>query len=169
MKTTTMCSTLLALVTTSTAALAQPPTGSWTVSVDAQGNTPNGSVVAPPPTAPPPNAPPLPAGSAPPPAAVPQPAIASASIARDPDVDRAAPTLPTAATERVLHGLRLGYGYVANLDKPVKGLGGASLSDKIGMRSPHSMLIGYELMYRMTGQSWLNVILVGNVIVAGLE
>jgi hypothetical protein len=31
------------------------------------------------------------------------------------------------------------------------------------------MLIGYERMYRIVGQPWLNVVMVGNVIVAGLE
>lgn len=71
--------------------------------------------------------------------------------------------------ERLLHGFRLGYGYIADFDKPVKSLGGQSLADKTNMRSPHNFLIGYEAFYRMAGHSWLNVILTANVIIAGLE
>jgi hypothetical protein len=37
------------------------------------------------------------------------------------------------------------------------------------MKTPHHFLIGYEGMARMVGHSWLNVILVGNAMVAGLE
>ena len=71
--------------------------------------------------------------------------------------------------ERLLHGFRLGYGYVMDFDKPVKSLGGQSLADRTNMRAPHNFLIGYEAFYRMVGHSWLNVILTGNVIIAGLE
>jgi hypothetical protein len=70
---------------------------------------------------------------------------------------------------RLLHGFRVGYGHTLDYDKPVKSLGDKSLADRTGMRSPHNFLIGYEAFYRMVGHSWLNVILVGNVIVAGLE
>ena len=31
------------------------------------------------------------------------------------------------------------------------------------------MILGYEAMYRIVGHSWLNVILVGNLSIAGLE
>jgi hypothetical protein len=44
-----------------------------------------------------------------------------------------------------------------------------SLRDKYGLRSPNMMLIGYEGFYRIIGHSWLNVLMVGNVTVAGLE
>jgi hypothetical protein len=71
--------------------------------------------------------------------------------------------------QKVLHGFRLGYAYVANYDKPVDSLGGKSLKDRIDMKTPHSFLLGYEGMVRMVGHSWLNVILVGNVMLAGLE
>ena len=37
------------------------------------------------------------------------------------------------------------------------------------MKAPHSFLLGYEVVVRMVGHSWLNVILVGNGLVAGLE
>jgi hypothetical protein len=70
---------------------------------------------------------------------------------------------------RFLHGFRLGYAYVANYEQPMQSLGGQSLKDKVGMKTPHNFLIGYEGMVRMVGHSWLNVILVGNVMVAGLE
>lgn len=71
--------------------------------------------------------------------------------------------------QRFLHGFRLGYGYVMDYDKPVKSLGDKSLAERTNMRAPHNFLLGYEGFYRMVGHSWLNVILVGNVIVAGLE
>ncbi len=169
MKTTTMGSAILALALTTATALAQPPTGSWTVSADGQVNLPPTATAAPKPPAPT-ALPPIPPASPAPASPSPIPPV---QVAAGADVvDRATPAPSAssiAANERVLHGFRIGYGYVANFDKPVKTFGGASLSDKIGMRSPHSMIIGYELMYRMTGQSWLNVILVGNVMVAGLE
>jgi hypothetical protein len=69
----------------------------------------------------------------------------------------------------LLHGFRLGYGYVMDYDKPVPAFDGQSLKDKAGLRSPHHFLIGYEVMYRVVGHSWLNVLLLGNVMVAGLE
>jgi hypothetical protein len=37
------------------------------------------------------------------------------------------------------------------------------------MRSPHQFILGYEGTVRLTGHDWLNVILVGNVMVAGME
>ena len=72
-------------------------------------------------------------------------------------------------SRRFLHGFRLGYGYIANFDKPASSLGGASIKDKTGMKTPHHFLLGYEGMLRLVGHSWLNVVLVGNVVVAGLE
>lgn len=70
---------------------------------------------------------------------------------------------------RFLHGFRLGYAYTANYDKPVESLDGESFKDKTKTKSPNSFLIGYEGFVRMVGHSWLNVILVGNVLLAGLE
>jgi hypothetical protein len=37
------------------------------------------------------------------------------------------------------------------------------------MKSPNSFLLGYEAVYRVVGHSWLNVILLGNAMIAGLE
>ena len=79
----------------------------------------------------------------------------------------AAPVSPDAST--VLHGFRLGYGYVMNYDKPAEAFNGQSLKDKVGLRSPHHFLLGYEVVYRVVSHSWLNVLLFGNAIVAGLE
>ena len=79
----------------------------------------------------------------------------------------AAPVSPDDST--VLHGFRLGYGYVMNYDKPAEAFNGQSLKDKVGLRSPHHFLLGYEVVYRVVSHSWLNVLLFGNAIVAGLE
>jgi hypothetical protein len=70
---------------------------------------------------------------------------------------------------KLLHGFRLGFGYVANYDKPMESLDGISLKEKIGLKSPAHFLLGYEVMYRVVSQSWLNVLLLGNAMVAGLE
>jgi hypothetical protein len=87
-------------------------------------------------------------------------------------IDRAVPATPIASSpddETVLHGFRLGYGYVMNYDKPAIAFDGKSLKDVAGLRSPHHFLLGYEVVYRVVGHSWLNVLLLGNAIVAGLE
>ena len=77
---------------------------------------------------------------------------------------------------RILHGFRLGYVFQMNHDEP--GTAGArtedgglgpSIEEEHDVRSPHQFLLGYELTGRLVGHSWLNVILVGNVSVAGLE
>ena len=69
---------------------------------------------------------------------------------------------------RFMHGFRLGWTYIYNMDKPTRE-GGMSLKDEFGLKSPNMMLLGYEGFYRIVGHSWLNVLLVGNVTVAGLE
>ncbi len=73
---------------------------------------------------------------------------------------------------RLLHGFRLGYTFVQNADKPTRldDTGEmVSIKEKFGLKTPHMMLIGYEGFYRIIGHSWLNVLMVGNVTVAGLE
>ena len=124
--------------------------------------------------------------STPPPAVdpcAPQPSPCPAPKAAADPSTVAAPTTPAAIdrpqTEprrdgpppdaRFLHGFRIGYGYTFKHDEPVEGLGGKSVEEKAGMRTPHHLLLGYEAFYRMVGHSWLNVLLVGNVMVAGLE
>ena len=69
----------------------------------------------------------------------------------------------------LLHGFRLGYGYVMNYDRPTEAFEGKSLQEKVGLRSPHHFLLGYEVVYRVVGHAWLNVLLLGNAMVAGLE
>lgn len=128
----------------------------------------------PPPPAPPPAAFPRPPGyvarvpalpsqgeGAPPPSAVPgQPS------GRDGAAQAADGPAPVT---KFLHGFRVGYGLTLNHDTKVESLRGESLADRTGMRSPHHFLIGYEAFYRLVGHSWLNVILVGNGMIAGLE
>lgn len=77
---------------------------------------------------------------------------------------------PPPDAERLLHGFRLGYMFVNDYDRPIdKDDPGSSLKEQLDMKSPHLFVIGYEVMRRMVGHSWLNVILVGNAMVAGLE
>ncbi len=78
-----------------------------------------------------------------------------------------APKSPDDAT--VLHGFRIGYGYVMNYDKPIAAFDGKSLKDTADLRTPSHFLLGYELVYRVVGHSWLNVLLLANGMVAGLE
>ena len=103
----------------------------------------------------------------------PTPALpAAVPLPPAPLVDRAAAALPAATSpddETLLHGFRLGYGYVMNYDKPAIAFDGKSLQAVAGLRSPHHFLLGYEAVYRVVGHSWLNVLLLGNAIVAGLE
>ncbi len=69
----------------------------------------------------------------------------------------------------LLHGFRLGYGHVFNYGRPLESMDGMSLKDSARMRTPHHFLIGYEVLYRVVGHSWLNVLLLGNAMVAGIE
>lgn len=73
---------------------------------------------------------------------------------------------------RFVHGFRIGWTYVANMDKMNRvGDNGepTSIAKEFGLKSPNMMLLGYEGFYRIVGHSWLNVLMVGNVTVAGLE
>jgi hypothetical protein len=69
---------------------------------------------------------------------------------------------------RFLHGFRLGWMYVSHYDSKPRD-NGMTLKDQYGLKSPNMMLLGYEGFYRIVGHSWLNVLMVGNVTVAGLE
>jgi hypothetical protein len=69
----------------------------------------------------------------------------------------------------LLHGFRLGYGHVMNYDSPTEAFGGKSLKEQTGIRRPHHFLLGYEVMYRVVSHSWLNVLLLGNAMIAGIE
>jgi hypothetical protein len=80
----------------------------------------------------------------------------------DPDADEKNRPPPD---KTILHGFRFGYGNIANFDDNNPN----SPKEKYHLKSPHQFIIGYELMARLVGHSWLNVILVGNVLVTGLE
>jgi len=109
-----------------------------------------------------------------------QPAVATATAtvsvpaaAEGPRVESTGWTRPPGA--RLLHGIRLGYNFISNYDVMTRGCDSdgnnctKSLKDEFGIQTPHTMILGYEAMYRIVGHSWLNVIMVGNVSVAGLE
>lgn len=70
---------------------------------------------------------------------------------------------------KFLHGFRLGYGHVLDYERPLESLDGKSLKDVAKLRSPSHFLIGYEVIYRVVGHSWLNVLVVANGMIAGLE
>jgi len=72
---------------------------------------------------------------------------------------------------RFLHGFRLGYLYIHDIEGPVDTENPSSpvYSDRYGIRSPHMFMLGYEAAVRMFGHDWLNVLLVGNILIAGLE
>ena len=76
--------------------------------------------------------------------------------------------------QRFLHGIRIGWTYIMNFEvenrtNEMEGGPPVSVKEKYGLKTPNMMLIGYEGMYRIIGHSWLNVVMVGNVTVAGLE
>jgi hypothetical protein len=76
------------------------------------------------------------------------------------------------AGERFTSGFRLGWMYLANFDaKNRVGDNGqmTSLKDQYGLKNPNMFLLGYEGFYRVLGHSWLNVLMVGNISVAGLD
>jgi hypothetical protein len=129
-------------------------------------------------TAPPATPPP----ATPPPATPPpddEPRIAPlVQTGDDPQADTPGPDATTEPRKRpidrrVLHGFRMGYLYIANHDKPVPSddpdCPNCSMKERYGLRTPHQFLIGYEVMGRLIGHGWLNVVLVGNVLVSGLE
>jgi hypothetical protein len=80
-------------------------------------------------------------------------------------------TIDEVSTKRFLHGFRLGYLNVMNIDGPADATdpNSPSLAEKYKIRSPHQFLIGYEAAWRMVGHDWLNILLVGNVMISGLE
>jgi hypothetical protein len=109
----------------------------------------------------------------------PQPTVAYADPAQQPvSQETMSPdAVPTDVEEegwgkpvgrRFMHGFRLGWTYIYNMDKPTRE-DGMSLAKEFGLKSPNMMLLGYEGFYRIVGHSWLNVLVVGNVTVAGLE
>lgn len=72
-------------------------------------------------------------------------------VVTDPDIDAPQPF------NAFYHGFRLGYTYI-------NGVGPGSR-----LASPHLFVVGYEATRRIQGGDWLNVIVVGNASVAGLN
>lgn len=129
-------------------------------------------ITSPPPEAeepPRPDAPLTPQVAEAPPATTPAPGPA-ATVEEEPAPAREIEAPPPPDAERLLHGFRLGYMFVNDYDRPIdEDDPHSSLKEELDMKSPHLFVIGYEVMRRMVGHSWLNVILVGNAMVAGLE
>lgn len=122
--------------------------------------------------------PPLLSSDVPPPLAAPVPAPAATSSLKltyeatrvdRPLAEREGAPVRTPDDYTLLHGFRLGYGYVMNYDQPTVAFDGKSLKEKIGLRSPSHFLLGYEVVYRIQTHSWMNILLLGNAMVAGLE
>jgi len=95
-------------------------------------------------------------------------------------VETAAPTATTAqadvdelprrpVTKRFISGFRVGWMHIAHFDKPMADRNNMSIKDQFGLKTPDMFVIGYEGFYRIVGHSWLNVILVGNASVSGLD
>jgi hypothetical protein len=107
-----------------------------------------------------------------------QPAVATADVR--PVVTAPAPTTPDddengwqrPAGQRFTSGFRLGGMYVSHWEDQNRLQSDGtmkSIKDELGLKSPYMFLIGYEGFYRIVGHSWLNVLMVGNVSIAGLE
>lgn len=80
--------------------------------------------------------------------------------------------LPPPPDAIFLHGFRLGYLFVSNTGTPIDPSAGPesqTYAERYDMRSEHMFLIGYEAAWRMIGHDWLNLLLIGNVMIAGLE
>jgi hypothetical protein len=113
------------------------------------------------------------------PAALPPPTLTTAGPSAQPSTFAAPPMVVDEdsgwhrpAGERFTSGFRMGWMYLANFDaKNRTGDNGqmTSLKDQYGLKNPNMFLIGYEGFYRILGHSWLNVLMVGNVSVAGLD
>jgi hypothetical protein len=59
--------------------------------------------------------------------------------------------------QRLYHGFRVGYTYVAGIDEDST------------LQSPHLFVLGYELTQRALGGRWLDVVVIGNASVAGIN
>ncbi len=68
-----------------------------------------------------------------------------------------------------LHGFRLGYMYIFNTNTPATEGAYESFAKRYGLRSSNSFVFGYEATWRMVGHDILNVLMIGNVMIAGVE
>ena len=115
-----------------------------------------------------------------------QPTVASQPVAAP--AEQPAPSLTDSTDEdtgwhrpagqRFTSGFRLGWMYLSHYDSKNRDSGQMdangnhvleSMKDKFGLKNPNMFVIGYEGFYRIVGHSWLNVLMVGNVSVAGLD
>ena len=72
--------------------------------------------------------------------------------------------------KRFVSGFRIGWMYLNGINTPNAARpNGESMAMQFGLKSPNMFLIGYEGFYRIIGHSWLNVLMVGNLSVAGLD
>jgi hypothetical protein len=74
--------------------------------------------------------------------------------------------------KRFVSGFRLGWMYIGNIYSQTRmadSNGNTTLASQFGLKSANMFLLGYEGFYRIVGHSWLNVLMVGNVSVAGLD
>src|SRR5262245_47805334 len=137
------CAFALAMSTFVRFAEAQPP---WPQPLPPPSTPASDPIVAQPPSQ---VAPPNPAQQ---PTALPPPAQQSSvrmTLEATQQMDRPPPPQPKAERSpddySLLHGFRLGYGYVMNYDEPAESFGGKSLKEQAHLRSPHHFLLGYEV------------------------
>jgi hypothetical protein len=90
---------------------------------------------------------------------------------REPELPASTPLPDRAPEAYLLHGFRLGYMYTFDVDTPIDSRvpDAPSYAQQYDVRSPHSFLFGYEVAWRMVGHDWLNLLLIGNVSIAGVE
>jgi hypothetical protein len=111
------------------------------------------------------------------PAPAPLPRTRSTWRVAEPAVERPRSRLPPSEQPPLppeaifLHGFRLGYLYIMETERPIDPRHADSpiYAQRYDMRSPHLFMIGYEAAWRMIGFDWLNLLLIGNVMISGLE
>jgi len=115
-----------------------------------------------------PPAPPVVAPAAAPPPAAPAPA-------KPADPYDAPP--PPPVVKRFVSGFRVGWLYLNNIDTPrpdgpmslIVANQHMTMREEFGLRNSNMFLVGYEGFYRIISHSWLNLLMVGNISVAGLD
>jgi hypothetical protein len=69
------------------------------------------------------------------------------------DADPPRPRRERPPDHRVLHGFRLGYMYLMHSGRPDPADPNRTVLEGLGLESPSSFLIGYEVIYRLVGHS----------------
>jgi len=68
------------------------------------------------------------------------------------------------------HGLRLGYMATLNYDEPTDPNDiDSSPKRQLDLSSPHNFVLGYEIAERIIGGGWLDILLIANGTIVGLE